>query len=126
MSPDDRAVLFDELPAAVVKRLLQQLSPAERQATATILGYPEGTTGRVMTTEFVQLREGLTVGEALAKIRLTDRDKESIYYAYVIDDNHKLVRVVSLRQLIFSLPDALIRDISSDRVIKVRTDTCQE
>jgi magnesium transporter len=126
MSPDDRAVLFDELPAAVVKRLLQQLSPAERQATATILGYPEGTTGRVMTTEFVQLREGLTVGEALAKIRLTDQDKESIYYAYVIDDNHKLVRVVSLRQLIFSLPDALIRDISSDRVIKVHTETPQE
>jgi magnesium transporter len=126
MSPDDRAELFDELPAAVVKRLLQKLSAAERQATATILGYPEGTAGRVMTTEFVQLREGLTVGEALNKIRLTDQDKESIYYAYVIDDNHKLVRVVSLRQLLFSLPDALIRDISSDRVIKARTDMRQE
>ena len=126
MSPDDRAQLFDELPAAVVKRLLQQLSAAERQVTAMILGYPEGTAGRVMTTEFVQLREGLTVGEALAKIRLTDRDKESIYYAYVVDDNHKLVRVVSLRQLIFSLPDALIRDISSDRVIKARTEMLQE
>ncbi len=126
MSPDDRAELFDELPAAVVKRLLQQLSAAERQATATILGYPEGTTGRVMTTEFVQLREGLTVGEALAKIRQTDRDKESIYYAYVTDDDHKLVRVVSLRQLIFSLPSALIRDISSDRVIKAHTEMHQE
>lgn len=126
MSPDDRAELFDELPAAVVKRLLQQLSPAERQATATILGYPEGTAGRVMTTEYVQLREGLTVGEALAKIRQTDRDKESIYYAYVTDDNNKLVRVVSLRQLIFSLPSALIRDISSDRVIKSHTEMRQE
>lgn len=63
MSPDDRAELFDELPAGVVKRLLQQLSSSERQATATILGYPEGTAGRVMTTEYVRLREGLTVGE---------------------------------------------------------------
>ncbi len=126
MSPDDRAELFDELPAGVVKRLLQRLSPTERQATALILGYAEGTAGRVMTTEFVYLRGGLTVGEALNKIRLTDRDKETIYYAYVTDDNHKLVQVVSLRQLLFSLPDALIHDIASDRLIKARTEMPQE
>lgn len=126
MSPDDRAELLDELPAGVVKRLLQQLSPAERQATATILGYPEGTAGRVMTTEYVRLREGLTVGEGLSKIRLTDQDKETIYYAYVTDDNRKLVRVISLRQLLFSIPDALIRDIASGRVIKARTEMPQE
>jgi magnesium transporter len=126
MRPDDRAELFDELPARVVKQLLQQLSPNERQATATLLGYPEGTAGRVMTTEYVKLREGLTVEAALDKIRLSDRDKETIYYAYVTDDNRKLVRVVSLRQLLFSLPNALIRDLASDRVIKVRTDMPQE
>lgn len=126
MRPDDRAELFDELPAGVVKRLVQQLSPSERQATATILGYPEGTAGRVMTTEYVRLREGLTVGEALSKIRLSDQDKETIYYAYVTDDNRKLVQVVSLRQLLFSIPDALIRDVASNRVIKAYTEMPQE
>lgn len=126
MRPDDRAELFDELPAGVVRRLIQDLSPAERQATATILGYAEGTTGRLMTTEYVRLRQGLTVAEALSKIRLNDQDKETIYYAYVTDDNRKLVQVVSLRQLLFSLPDALIGDIASDRVIKVHTETPQE
>ena len=126
MSPDARAELFDELPAGVVKRLLQQLSPTERQATATLLGYPEGTAGRVMTTEYVRLREGLTVGQALSKIRLHDEDKETIYYAYVTDDNRKLVSVVSLRQLLFSIPDALIGDIASDRVLKARTEMPQE
>jgi magnesium transporter len=126
MRPDDRAELFDELPAGVVRRLLQQLSASERQATARILGYPEGTAGRVMTTEYVWLREGLTVGEALSKIRLSDEDKETIYYAYVTDNNRKLVRVVSLRQLLFSIPDALIRDIASDRVVKATTETPQE
>ncbi len=126
MSPDERAELFDELPAGVIKRLLQELSPEQRQATATILGYPEGTAGRVMTTEYVRLREGLTVGEALSKIRRQDEDKETIYYAYVTDDNRTLVRVVSLRQLLFTFPDVLIRDIASDRVIKVRTETPQE
>ncbi|MFQ4142298.1 magnesium transporter [Chlorogloeopsis sp. ULAP02] len=126
MSPDDRAELFDELPAKVVKRLLQELSSEQRQATATILGYPEGTAGRVMTTEYVRLRQGLTVGTALSKIRLQDQDKETIYYAYVTDDNRKLVSVVSLRQLLFTFPDVLIGDIASDRVVKVRTETPQE
>ncbi|MEA5627326.1 magnesium transporter [Nostoc sp. UHCC 0251] len=126
MSPDERAELFDELPAGVIKRLLQELSPEQRQATATILGYPEGTAGRVMTTEYVRLRQGLTVGEALSKIRRQDEDKESIYYAYVTDDNRTLVRVVSLRQLLFTFPDVFIKDIASDRVIKVRTETPQE
>ncbi|MDB9473820.1 magnesium transporter [Dolichospermum circinale CS-1225] len=126
MSPDERAELFDELPAGVVKRLLQQLSPEQRQATSTILGYPEGTAGRVMTTEYVRLRRGLTVGEALSKIRLQDEDKETIYYAYVTDDNRKLVSVVSLRQLLFTFPDVLIKDIASPHVVKVRTETPQE
>jgi magnesium transporter len=126
MSPDDRAFLFDELPAKVVQRLLQQLSPSERAATATILGYPEGTAGRIMTTEYVRLKEGLTVEEAVNKIRLQDRDKETIYYAYVTDENRRLVSVVSLRQLLFSIPTALIRDIASERVLKVQTETPQE
>lgn len=126
MRPDDRAELFDELPASVVKRLIRQLSPSERQATDLILGYSEGMAGRVMTTEYVQLREGLTVAEAIAKIRANDQDKETIYYAYVTDNNRKLVRVVSLRQLFFSLPNAYVRDIASDRVIKVTTEMPQE
>ncbi|MDJ0736938.1 MAG: magnesium transporter [Nostocaceae cyanobacterium] len=125
MSPDERVVLFDELPAKVVKRLLQELSPEQRQVTATILGYPEGTAGRLMTTEYVRLKAELTVGEALSKIRRQDEDKETIYYGYVTDDNRKLLSVVSLRQLLFTFPDALLREIASDRVVKVRTETPQ-
>jgi magnesium transporter len=126
MRPDDRAELFDELPAGIVRRLVQQLSPEERQATSLILGYPEGTVGRVMTTEYVQLQQGLTVGEALNKIRQNDEDKETIYYAYVTDKNRKLLRVVSLRQLLFTIPDVLIRDIASDRVVRATTEMPQE
>lgn len=125
MSPDERAELFDELPAKVVKRLLQSLSPQQRQVTATILGYPEGTAGRVMTTEYVRLQEGLTVREVLNKIRCQDEDKETIYYAYVTDNNRKLVSVVSLRQLLFSYPDALLGDIAAAKVIRTTTDTPQ-
>jgi magnesium transporter len=126
MSPDDRAELFDELPARVVKRLLKELSFTERQATSTILGYAEGTAGRLMTTEYVQIRQGLKVSEAIHKIRLTDQDKETVYYAYVTDDSRRLKQVVSLRQLLFSIQDVLIKDIASDRVLQVYTDTPQE
>jgi magnesium transporter len=126
MSPDDRAELFDELPAGVVRRLIQGLSQAERQATATILGYPEGTAGRVMTTEYVRLQEGLTVAQALEKMRRRDQDKETIYYAYLTDRNRKLVSVVSLRQLLFSRPDVQLNEIASDRLIRVQTDTPRE
>ena len=125
MSPDERAELFDELPAKVVKRLLRSLSPQQRQVTATILGYPEGTAGRVMTTEYVRLQEGMTVREVLNKIRCQDKDKETIYYAYVTDQNRKLISVVSLRQLLFSFPNALLRDIASGKVIRATTDTPQ-
>lgn len=79
-----------------------------------------------MTTEYVQLRQGLTVADALEKIRQFDEDKETIYYAYVIDDRRKLVKVISLRQLLFSIPSAQIQDIASDRVIKARTEMPQE
>lgn len=126
MSPDDRAELFDELPARVVKRLLKELSFNERQATSTILGYAEGTAGRLMTTEYVQIRQGLKVSEAIQKIRLTDQDKETVYYAYVTDNSRRLKQVVSLRQLLFSIQDVLIKDIASDRVLQVYTDTPQE
>ncbi len=126
MSPDQRAFLFDELPPKAVKQLRDQLSEAEQKATATILKYPEGTAGRVMTTECVRLEEGLTVGEALSKICFCDQDKETVYYAYVTDDEGKLVQIVSLRQLLFSLPNALLKDIASKRVIKAYTDMAQE
>jgi magnesium transporter len=126
MSPDERAQLFDELPAGLVNRLLQQLSPEQKQVTSTILGYAEGTAGRVMTTEYVRLKEGLSVGEALNKIRMLDQDKETIYYAYVTDEKRCLVSVVSLRQLLFTFPDVLIKDIASSRVIKATTETPQE
>jgi magnesium transporter len=126
MSPDDRALLFDELPAKIVSRLLAGLSAIERDATATILGYADGTAGRIMTTEYVQLKGGLTVAQAILKIKAQDRDKETIYYAYITDENRKLIGVVSLRQLFFSLPEVLIADLATPRLIKVFTEDSQK
>lgn len=126
MSPDDRAELFDELPARVVKRLLMHLSSSEREATALILGYPERTAGRVMTTEYVRLRSDLTVSQAIEKIRKLDRDKETIYYAYLTDAARQLLGVVSLRQLLFAEAQTPVRELARDTIISVPTTAAQE
>jgi magnesium transporter len=126
MSPDDRARLFDELPAKVVNRLLEQLSPAERQATAQLLGYEADTAGRIMTPELIYLKENFTVSQSLDRIRTLANISEIIYYLYVTDSARRLTGIVSLRELVLSQPEQMIGDIMTRDVVFVNTDTDQE
>ncbi|YAF94756.1 MAG: magnesium transporter [Nodularia sp. CChRGM 3473] len=126
MSPDDRARLFDELPAKVVNRLLEQLSPAERQATAQLLGYEADTAGRIMTPELIYLKENFTVSQALERIRSLANASEMIYYLYVTDAARRLTGIVSLRELVISQPEQTIGDIMTRDVVFIHTDTDQE
>lgn len=126
MSPDDRARLFDELPAKIVRRLLAQLSPGERQATALLLGYGEDTAGRIMTPEYISLKETLTVTQTLERIRSLANASEIIYYLYVTDASRHLTGIVSLRDLVISPPDKILSEIMTREVVSVHTDTDQE
>lgn len=126
MSPDDRARLFDELPAKVVRRLLQQLSPEERDATALLLGYAPNTAGRIMTPEYLSLKENLTITQALAQIRSQADVRETIYYIYVTDDARRLTGILSLRDLILAQPQETIGSIMTREVVFVNTNTDQE
>ena len=126
MSPDDRARLFDELPAKVVRRLLAQLSPGERQTTFLLLGYGEDTAGRIMTPEYISLKENLTITETLERIRSLANASEVIYYLYVTDASRHLTGIVSLRDLVISSPDKTLSEIMTRDVIFVNTDTDQE
>ena len=126
MSPDDRAKLFDELPAGVVRRLLGQLSPQERQATALLLGYEADTAGRIMTPEYLSFQENLTVAQALEYIRSLAHTTETIYSLYVKDAQRHLVGIVSLRDLVTSPLDATIGEIMNRDIVSVQTGTDQE
>ncbi|GBE41895.1 magnesium transporter MgtE [bacterium BMS3Bbin09] len=126
MSPDDRARLIDELPALVVKKLRMTMTPQEWNATSTLLGYAEDTAGRMMTPEFVDLKDHMTVREALKRIRRIGKDSETIYYLYVTDVTRHLLGAVSLRRIVLSESDMMIRDIMDSEVIKVSTDDDQE
>lgn len=126
MSPDDRARLFDELPAKVVRKYLLHLSDQERQATARLLGYKSETAGRVMTTEYISLKEELTVSQALARLRPVANDLETIYTLYVTDASRHLTGTVSLRMILAAETEQIIRDIMTCDVIAAHTDTDQE
>ena len=126
MSPDDRVRLFDELPAKVVRRLLAELSPAERRVTAQLLGYEAETAGRLMTTEFIDLKEFHSAAQALAIVRRRARDTETIYSLYVTDASRHLTGMLSLRDLVVAEPEARIGDVMTRDVISVSTDTDQE
>jgi magnesium transporter len=126
MSPDDRVRLFDELPAKIVTRLLAQLSPEERRATALLLGYESGTAGRIMTPEYVSLKEGWTVAQALERIRSLANVSETIYYLYVTDAARRLIGTLSLRALVMAQPEQKIGDVLTREIVYVQTDTDQE
>jgi magnesium transporter len=126
MSPDDRVRLFDELPAKVVRRLLAELSPAERRVTAQMLGYEPETAGRLMTTEFIDLKEFHSAAQALEIVRRRARDTETIYSLYVTDASRHLTGMLSLRDLVTADPEQRLGDVMTRELVKVSTDAEQE
>ena len=126
MSPDDRARLFDELPAKVVRQLLQQLSAQEREATALLLGYEAGTAGRAMTPEYIALKEDWTVERALNHIRRLASVSETVYYLYVTDSARRLTGILSLRILVIGQPEQTIGELMTRDVVSVQTGIDQE
>ena len=126
MSPDDRVRLFDELPAKVVRRLLAELSPSERRVTAQMLGYAPETAGRLMTTEYIDLKEFHSAAQALEIVRRRARDTETIYSLYITDASRHLTGMLSLRDLVTADPEQRLGDVMTREVVKVSTDTEQE
>lgn len=126
LPPDDRVRLLEELPAGVAKRLLGSLSSEERASTNMLMGYESETAGRIMTTEYISLKRDMTAQEALDRVRLQAKDKETIYTLYVTDNAKKLEGVLSLKELLIAEPDTKTEDIMSKKVISVFTGTDQE
>lgn len=126
MDPDDRTELFDELPAIIVKKLLRLLSPPDREIAYDLMKYPEHSAGRIMTPEFVDIKTHITAEEAIQHIRRTGPDKETIYYAYIIDANRKLLGITSLKDLLIADPQIKVEDIMQKEVISVQTLDDQE
>ena len=118
---DDTVDLIEEMPANVVKRILANSSAEDRKTVNELLKYPEDSAGSIMTTEFVRLKEDMTVQEAFALIRKVAIDKETIYTCYVTDNRSHLIGMVTVKYLLLSAYEAKIKDIMQDNVISVKT-----
>ena len=123
---DDAADLLEEMPANVVKKLLANANPETRRDINDLLQYPEDSAGSIMTVEYVDLKENMTVEEAIARIRKIGMDSETINICYVLDAKRKLVGTVALRYLLISPGDAVISDIMHENVIYINTLMDQE
>jgi len=123
---DDAVDFLEELPANMVNAILSQAEPTKRGEINKILQYPDYSAGSLMTVEYVILSEKLTAREALDNVRRQGGGKETIYTCYVVGEGRKLTGAVSLRRLILSPEDSLVRDIMTTSVIYVHTLEDQE
>ncbi|WP_026652627.1 magnesium transporter [Butyrivibrio proteoclasticus] len=123
---DDATDLLEEMPASVVKRILANASPETRADINHLLQYPEDSAGSIMTVEYVDLREDMTVADAIERIRSKGVDSETINICYVVTKQKVLVGTVALRYLLIMKPDDIIGDIMNTNVISINTMTDQE
>ena len=123
---DDATDLLEEMPANVVKKLLSLASPETRRDINQLLRYPEDSAGSIMTVEFVDLKENLTVANAIERIRNVGVDSETINICYVLDSRRTLIGTVALRYLLLSDADEVIGDIMNENVISINTMMDQE
>ncbi|MDI3548227.1 MAG: magnesium transporter [Halanaerobiales bacterium] len=123
---DDMIDYLEEMPANVVKKILKNTSDVERKLINQFLNYPDNSAGSIMTIEYVDLKAGMTVGEALKHVRKTAPDKETIYTCYVIDSTRILEGIISLKSLVLADPQKKVKDVMKTNFISVNTYSDQE
>lgn len=126
MSPDERADLVKRLAEETVEALWPALAQAERDDIRRLAAYEEGTAGAVMTSDYVTLFPHLTAQEAIETIRREAPDRETVYYAYVVTPDRRLVGSVSLKDLILARAWTRVEDLMSPDPIAVRVSDDQE
>lgn len=126
MYSDDVADFLGQLPDATKELYLGKMQQGEAEDVKTLLKYQDETAGAIMTTEYISVTTQDTVGKVLEKLRVQGPEAETIYYIYVVDSQHQLVGVLSIRDLIVSPLEETIENIMSTRVVSLEVDTDQE
>ncbi len=116
MSPDDRTALLEELPANVVSQLLRLLTPKERAIAQSLLNYPEDSVGRLMTPDFISVREDWRVSEVLDFIRKHGHASETLNVIYVVDGTGKLVDDVRISEFLLKPTDTQVKDLQGNYI----------
>ncbi len=120
MAPDDRTMFLEELPAAATRQLLALLTPDERAVASTLLGYPEGSIGRLMTPSYIAVREDWTIRQVLDYVREHGQDSETLNVIYVVDDQGRLIDDVRIRELLLASPGSPVSDLMDRRFVVLK------
>lgn len=126
MDPDDRTALFEELPSAAAKQLIQLLSPEERKTAVTLLGYPENSVGRLMTPDYIAIKPSFTIQQTLDFIREHGKNKETLNIVYVVDDNGKLIDDVKIKDFLLAPLDHTVADLMDENFVGLHVFDDQE
>ena len=116
-----RTDIIEEMPSNVVKRILANTKLEDRKIINELLKYPEDTAGTVMTTEFMDLKENMTVEEAFQRIKKKALKSETVYNCYVLSTDRKLLGVVDIKALLIAERDTLVKEIMETNIIKAQT-----
>ncbi len=120
MSPDDRTALLEELPPTAVTGLLQLLSPEELKIAKNLLGYPEKSVGRLMTVDYIAVRDDWTVKQVLDHIRANGADRETLNVVFVVDEVGKLIDDVRIREFLLRPLEAKVHDIRDQNFVALK------
>ncbi|MCI0339501.1 MAG: magnesium transporter [Acidobacteria bacterium] len=120
MSPDDRTMLLEELPATATRQLLSLLNEKERAVAAKLLGYPEGSVGRLMTPDYIAVRPHWTIRQVLDYIRVHGPDSETLNLVYVVDERGVLIDDIRMRRFLLSDPERHVTELMDNHFIALK------
>jgi len=123
---DDRTAFLEELPSEVVKELIRLLDPEERKITLSLLGYPDGSVGRLMTPDYIAVQVDWTMGEVLEHIRKEGKHSETIDVIYVVNDRGEFVDDMRIREILLADPSKVVEEIIDYRFITLNVNDAQE
>ncbi len=126
MGNDDLVDMLAEIAPDKKQKIIELLDAEDKSDVAELLVYEEDTAGGLMTKDYIAIKRNMTIAQAIVHLRENAPDAEIVYYVYVIDDNEKLVGIISLRELIVASPVAMVEDVMNKHVIYVHVDTDQE
>ena len=126
LPPDDRTAFLSELPSSAVRELVKTLNPEERKITLSLLGYPEGSVGRLMTPDYIYVYEHDTVQGVLNTIRKYAKNTETIDVIYVINEKGELLDDIRIKDFIMASADTRVDELMDGRVITLHAQDDQE
>jgi len=126
MSPDDRTVLLEKLPSPTSKEVLRLLTPAEHAVAVSLLEYPEHSVGRLMTPDYVSVREHWSVQQVLDHIRTHGQDSETLNHVYVVDDRGALIDDIRTRELLLAPLTNRVSDLVDGQFVALAASQNQE